>query len=171
MMLYSNTKVKVRSLDGDTGYFDIAAGILQGNTLAPYLFIICLDFVLRTSINIIKENGFAIKKARTRRYPAETIVDTDNANDIALLANTPTQAESLQHSLEQASGRIGLHMNADKTEYMPFNKKGDISTLNGSSLKLVDKFTYLVWMFRAIAQILEATSYETTVVQPPTSFL
>ena len=29
------------------------------------------------------------------------------------------------------------------TEYMCFNQTGDISTLDGSSLKLVDKFTYL----------------------------
>ena len=28
-------------------------------------------------------------------------------------------------------------------EYMCFNQAGDISTLNGSSLRLVDKFTYL----------------------------
>ena len=28
-------------------------------------------------------------------------------------------------------------------EYMGFNQRGDISTLNHSSLKLVDKFTYL----------------------------
>ena len=34
-------------------------------------------------------------------------------------------------------------VNAHKTEYMCFNQTGDISTLNGSSLKLVDKFTYL----------------------------
>ena len=39
-ILYRNTKVKVRSPDGDTEYFDIVAGVLQGNTLAPYLFII-----------------------------------------------------------------------------------------------------------------------------------
>ena len=58
MILYRNTKVKVRSPDGDTDCFDIVAGVLQGDTLAPYLFIICLDFVLRTSIDKIKENGF-----------------------------------------------------------------------------------------------------------------
>ena len=34
-------------------------------------------------------------------------------------------------------------MNAHKTEYMYFNQTGDISTLDSSSLKLVDKFTYL----------------------------
>ena len=50
-ILYRNTKVKVRSPDGDTEYFDIVAGVLQGDTLAPYLFIICLDYVLRTSIS------------------------------------------------------------------------------------------------------------------------
>ena len=48
MILYRNTKVKVRSPDGDTDYFDIVVGVLQGDTLAPYLFIICLDYVLRT---------------------------------------------------------------------------------------------------------------------------
>ena len=50
-ILYKNTKVKVRSPDGDTDYFDIVAGVLQGDTLALYLFIICLDYVLRTSID------------------------------------------------------------------------------------------------------------------------
>ena len=38
---------------------------------------------------------------------------------------------------------IGLHANAHKTEYMCYNQTGDISTLEGTSLKLVDKFTYL----------------------------
>ena len=45
-ILYRNTKVKVRSPYGDTEYFDIVAGVLQGDTLAAYLFIICLDYVL-----------------------------------------------------------------------------------------------------------------------------
>ena len=46
MMLYRNTKVKIRSQDGDTDYFDIVASVLQGDTLAPYLFIICPDYIL-----------------------------------------------------------------------------------------------------------------------------
>ena len=59
------------------------------------------------------------------------------ADDIALLANTPNQAETLLHSLERAAA--GIH----KTKYMCFNQAGDISTLDGTSMKLVDKFTYL----------------------------
>ena len=52
-------------------------------------------------------------------------MDADYANDIAL---QPVA--------------LGLHVNTDKTEYMCFNQRGDISTLKGGPLKLVDKFTY-----------------------------
>ena len=76
MMLYRNTKLKIYSPDGDTDYFDIVAGVLQEDTLAPYLFIICLDYVLRTSINKIKENGFKLTKERSRRYPAKKKLPT-----------------------------------------------------------------------------------------------
>ena len=86
-MLYRNTKVKVCSRNGDTDYFDIVAGVLQGDTSAPYLFIICQDYVLRTSIDKIKENGFKLTKERSRCYPAKTITDADYADDIALLVN------------------------------------------------------------------------------------
>ena len=135
--------MKVCSPDGDTEYFDIVAGVQQGDTLATYLFIICLDYVLRTSIDKISENGFELKKERSRRYPAKTITDAEYADDIALLANTPNQAETLLHSLKRAATGIGLHVNAHKTEYMCYNQTGDISTQDGTSLKLVDKFTYL----------------------------
>ena len=77
------------------------------------------------------------------RYPAKTITDADYADDLALLANTPNQAETLLHSLERAAAGIGLHVNAHKTEYMCYNQTGNIITLDGASLRLVDKFTYL----------------------------
>ena len=142
-ILYRNTKVKVHSPDGDTEYFNIVAGVLLGDMLAPYFFIICLDYVLRTLIDKIRENGFELTKKSCRRYPAKTITDADYADDIAILANTPNQAEILLHNLEWAAAGIGLHVNAHKTEYMCYNQTGDISTLDGTSLKLVDKFTYL----------------------------
>ena len=64
MMLYKNKKLKVFSPDRDTDYFDIEAGVLQGDTLAPYLFII-------TSIDLMKENCFKLAKERSRIYPAQ----------------------------------------------------------------------------------------------------
>ena len=70
------------------------ADVLQEDTLAPYLFIISLDNVLRTSIDLMKENGFKLAKERIRKYPTQTITDTDYTDDIALLANTPIQDET-----------------------------------------------------------------------------
>ena len=75
-------------------------------------------------------------------YPAKTITDADYADDIAFLANTPAPAETLVRRLERTAAGIDLDVNAHKTEYMRFNQTS-IFTLNGSSLKLVDKFTYL----------------------------
>ena len=97
--------------------------------------------MLRTSIDKIKENSFELTQKRSRRYPAKTNNDADYADGIAILANAPAQAKTLLHTLERAAIGIGLHVNAHKTEYMCYNQPGDISTQNGSSLKLVDKFT------------------------------
>ena len=55
-----------------------------------------------------KSRNFELTKRRSKRYPA--------FDDLALLANTPNQAETLLHSLERAAAGIGLHVNANKTE-------------------------------------------------------
>ena len=52
-----------------------------------------------------------------------------------------SQAKTLLHRLERAENGIGLNFNADNKEYIFFNQRGGISTLNRSSL--VEKFTYL----------------------------
>ena len=112
--VYKITKAKGCSADGNTDYFDIVAYVLQGYTLASYLHNILLDYVIKTSINLMKENGFRLAKERSRRYSARTI--TDCADDIALIAIALTQAESLLHRLEGVTGGIGLNVNADKIE-------------------------------------------------------
>ena len=68
-------KVKVHSWDGDTEYFDIAVGVLQGDTLASYLFIIWTDYTLRTSKKMVSS------WKKSRRYPTQTITDADYADD------------------------------------------------------------------------------------------
>ena len=65
MMLYKNTKVKVRS--SGTDYVNIVTGVPQGDTLALYLFISRLDNVLRTYIDKRKDNGFKLTKERSRK--------------------------------------------------------------------------------------------------------
>ena len=57
-------------------------------------------------------------------------MDTDNADDLVLLANTQARAESLLHSVEKAAGGIGLLVNASKTECMCFKREGAICILS-----------------------------------------
>ena len=56
MILNKSTKVKVRYRNGERAHFDTVAGLQQEATLASYLFITCLDYVL----DIIKDNGFKL---------------------------------------------------------------------------------------------------------------
>ena len=65
-MLHKNLKSVVDSPDGNTNFFSIVTGILQGDTLGPYMFIICLDYIFQMSIDLIKENGYPLKKASSR---------------------------------------------------------------------------------------------------------
>ena len=143
MMLYKNTKSLVRSPDGDTCFFDILAGVLQGDTLAPFLFVITLDYVLRTSLDKNSECGFTLTERLSSRNPANKLTDVDYADDLAITADTVLDAEKLLHLLEDAAKDVGLYVNASKTEHMNFNQEGTIKTKAGNSIKSIEYFIYL----------------------------
>ena len=143
MMLYRNTKAMVRSPDGDTDFFNVVAGVLQGDTLALFLFILTLDYILRTSVDKLNSFGFTLEKAKSRRYPAKKITDADYADNLALFSDKIDDAERLLHAVEEAAARIGLYVNAKKTEYVGYKQNGEIKDLKGTTLKEVEHFTYL----------------------------
>ena len=45
-VMYTDTSSTILTTDGETPSFPILAGILQGDTLAPFLFIIVVDYVM-----------------------------------------------------------------------------------------------------------------------------
>ena len=72
MILYKRKKkTLIHSPDGDTDFFNIVVGVFQGYTLALCKFIIDLDVLLQTSINLIKENVFIRKREKSILYSAE----------------------------------------------------------------------------------------------------
>ena len=81
--------------------------------------------MLKTSIDIIKENGFTLD------IPQKCITVVDYADDLALFANTPAQAKSLQQSLEQVAESICFYVNANKTDFLCSKQKEAIFTLSG----------------------------------------
>ena len=144
--LYENTQAKDITPDGDTDLFNILAGVLQGDTLAPYLFAIVLDYVMRQAINGREsELGFELVSRRGRRQPPIYVTDLDFADDIALLCEEIEQAQKLLNSVEAEAAKVGLHVNAKKTEAMPYNHTTplNIKTRSGNIIKEVDNFKYL----------------------------
>ena len=142
-ILYQDTIAKVLSPDGETEYFEIMAGVLQGDTLAPFLFIIALDYAMRIA-TADKSIGFTLKQRISTRHPTEKITDTDFADDIALLSDFTEDGQLLLLRVERAAAQIGLHVNETKTEYIIYNQlPTDIITLEGHKLKEVTDFQYL----------------------------
>ena len=145
MIMYQDTHSMVCSPDGDTDFFDISAGVLQGDTLAPYIFIICLDYVLRKALDMNNELGFTLTKQKSKCYPAMKITDADYADDLAVLADILKDATFLLHSIERTAKEIGFYLNADKTEFICFNQDASerMKSLDGEKIKQVEDFKYL----------------------------
>ena len=149
--LYEGTRAKVISPDRETDYFNILAGVLQGDTLAPYLFAIVVDYVMRKATSGREEEfGFTLHRSKSRRCPAVSITDLDFADDIALLSNEIHQAQQLLKELEVEAAKVGLHVNANKTVFMSYNQDLQLNvilSINGGEIKQVDTFKYLGgWM-------------------------
>ena len=142
MVIYKNTQAFVRSPGGDTEFFNIIAGVLQGDALATYLFIIVLDYVLR-NLDQNKNLGFTLRKQLSRRYPSKMLTDGDFANDLALLLDKIGKAEKLLKILEIAAASAGLYMNTTKIKLIAVNTEGTITAQNGYDLEQVKDFNYL----------------------------
>ena len=69
--------------DGCSTEFEVEAGVLQGDTLAPYLFVFVVGHVLRVAIPD-NNTGFLIQKHLSRHHLAKYVTDFDFADDIVL---------------------------------------------------------------------------------------
>lgn len=144
--MYTNTRAKVRTPDGETEEFEIKAGVLQGDTLAPFLFVIVLDYALRQAICGREEDlGFTLTPRRSARIQAKVITDLDFADDICLLSDNMQQAQQLLTLVETECNKVGLHLNSRKTEVMTYNIKDSLhlKVASGAELKNVEDFKYL----------------------------
>ena len=90
--------------------YTVEAGVLQGDMLAPYLFVIIVDYVLRASIpdDSIR---FKIRRRLSRRHPVKYVMDLDSADDIALLSGTMKDTQSLLTAVEDNASAVGLRIN------------------------------------------------------------
>ena len=117
MSMYSGTAAQVVTADGCSADFEVEAGVLQGDTLAPYLFVVVVDYVLRAAITD-DGVGFMIQILLSRRHPAKFATDLDFADDIALLSGTMASAQTPLTAVEENAAAVGLRINMKKTGYI-----------------------------------------------------
>jgi hypothetical protein len=149
MALYCGAKAKVKySNDKFTDYISLSVGVLQGDTLAPYLFVIVLDYVLRMALENQKLGVRLSLPGGTRSRPAGLdtyLTDLDFADDIMLAAESATCAQEMLSSVAYWAGKVGLNVNLSKTEYMLVGNWPESPSiwLNSGLLKQVKDFKYL----------------------------
>ncbi len=123
-LMYEKTMAKVLSPDGETELFEILAGVLQGDTLAPYLFAIVIDYCMRQAI------GDDANVEKSRRVGPKIITDVDFADDIALISEDMDKANEFLLRVESAAASVGLHINEGKTKVMTLNMEDRSSDLH-----------------------------------------
>ena len=62
-MLYKNTCSMVRSPDG-LPFFDITTGVLHEDKLAPFIYIICLHYILQKLVDTNLHPDFTLAKEK-----------------------------------------------------------------------------------------------------------
>jgi hypothetical protein len=107
-------------------------GVMQGDTLAPYLFILVIDQILR---QLPYDAGALADKIAGSRT-ALRIAALAYADDVILLANNSRDAQRLLLAFETAALKWGLHLNTKqgKTETMVIAHKSVKHTINAELL-------------------------------------
>ena len=103
MSVYYGATAAVKSDVDISEFFDLGVGVLQGDTLAPYLFVLVIDWVMRNAL-IDPSLGFFIRdRVGTRSRcisPALYVSDLDFADDIAVLSSNATNMQTMILSIE-----------------------------------------------------------------------
>ena len=126
MSVYYGAKAAVKYNGTISDYFDLGVGILQGDTLAPYLFIIVLDWVMRNAIPD-PSISFTINErvgTRTRTIvEAKYLTGLDFADDIVLISSDEKKVQSMVLLVENWTLKAALNINASKTKYFLYWSK------------------------------------------------
>lgn len=131
--IYDNATMKV-ILTESTEPIAIKRGVRQGDTLSPKLFTLVLEDIFKKLS--WEKRGLNIAGARLNNLRF--------ADDIVLLTDNPDELQIMIQELNDASLRVGLEMNLDKTKIMTNMNGHNINiTVNQTTIEQVGKYVYL----------------------------
>ncbi|VDP01758.1 unnamed protein product, partial [Schistosoma margrebowiei] len=119
-----------------TDAFQVRTRVRQSCLLSPFLFILVVDWIMRTSTSEVK-HGI--------QWTAQNqLGDLDFADDLALLSRTHEQMQTKTASVAVVSASVGLSIHKGKTKVLKFKAENNNPiTLDGKTLENVESLTYL----------------------------
>ena len=108
--LYVGQETTVRTGHGTTHWFQIGKGVCQGCILAPCLFNLYTEYIMRNAG--LEEAQAGIKIAR------RNINNLRYADDTTLMAKSKEKPKSILMKMKEESEKVGLKLNIQKTKIM-----------------------------------------------------
>ena len=149
-MMYRGSVAIVKNKDGESGPILLSVGVLQGDTRAPYPFIIMVDYLMRNSVDtqpyLFYQTLHGSKRASSRGPKDEFLTDLDFADDTVLFPSSFGSIQIIIDRFVSVAETVGLRLNIFKTEYIQVGdwKNEEASfPVNNSPLKKVEDYKYL----------------------------
>ena len=145
VQFYIGTSAAVATAHGNTEKISTTSGVLQVDSLAPFLLITLLVYFLRKTF-LDNIHRFTITPCRSSRYPAVRIGALMNADDIAITCDTIEQAQKVFRRPEMNASKVGLKIDFNKTKILHAGhtfQPSPVTTINGYTLEICNDIHYL----------------------------
>ena len=167
MDLHTGTQAAVRMGGVVSEWFDVHGGVRQGCVIAPLLFNIYMDFVVRQAMAQMPE-GCGVKLA----YHADGKLERDGcgsggcvellsvllyADDMVLLSPSREELVVMLQVMDKVAASLGLRINASKTEILSIDKdwkEGDVPVQQGPEVVISEGVVKEVSQFKYLGSVL-----------------
>ena len=134
--MYENNTAAVKVGNEVSNWFCIKSGVKQGCVLSPFIWIILMDFILRSTGKTIGDHGI--------KWVGRMLLDLDYADDLSILDESLSKMNEFLEVLRVQGAKIGLKINVKKTKSLRLGISEDEQvTLGNKKIDQVGSFSYL----------------------------